>query len=95
MEHNYNKKQDKDLQLDELTKLTPKKPEHTHTKNEEHDHDHEHEDDDPDHEHGAEATPGKPGWMEHWTVSTKTFFHLTQRLVSLFKASAYPLRRRR
>lgn len=73
MEHNYNKKQDKDLQLDELTKLTPKKPEHTHTKNEEHDHDHEHEDDDPDHEHGAEATPGKPGWMEHWNLLAALF----------------------
>lgn len=75
MEHNHNEKQDKGLQLDALTKLTSKKLEHTQTNGEEHDHDHEHEhgDDDHGHEHGGEATPGKPGWMEHWNLLAALF----------------------
>jgi Cd2+/Zn2+-exporting ATPase len=74
MKHNHEGKQDTDLQLDELTKLTDKKPAHVHTKDDGHNHKHDHEDDDDDddhdHDHGAEGSSDKPAWMEHWNLLT-------------------------
>ena len=73
MKHNHKEKQDIGLQLDELTKVTDKKPEHAHAKEDGHDHEHDDEGDDHDHDHGAEVTPGKPQWLEHWNLLAALF----------------------
>ena len=63
MEHNHDIKQDDDLQLDNLTKITDKKSEHKHTADDNHDHDYN--DDDDEHNHGGEESAG---WKSHWDL---------------------------
>jgi len=60
MAHNHDIKQQDDLQLDSLTKITDSKSEHKHTANDGHDHDHDNED---EHDHGGEESEG---WKSHW-----------------------------
>lgn len=63
MEHNHDIKQEDDLQLDNLTKVTDKKSEHKHTAGDGNDHAHEEEGD--EHDHGGEESAG---WKSHWDL---------------------------
>ena len=65
MKDTHNEKQDTSLQLNQLTKVTDKKPEQVHTKDDGHNYD-----DDDGHNHGSEVTPDKPQWLEHWNLLT-------------------------
>ena len=56
MEHNHDIKQEDDLQLDNLSKITDYKSKHKHS--EEDGHDHEHSDDD-EHDHIGEQSAGR------------------------------------
>ena len=64
MEHNHGEREDTDLQLDELTKVSDKKSGHMHSEDEEHNHEHSH-DDDHDHDHGGGEDAG---WKSHWDL---------------------------
>ena len=55
MEHNHNQKQDNDLQLDQLEKITDNKEEHEHSGDDGH-----------DHEHGGDEA--QAGWKSHWDL---------------------------
>ena len=67
MEHNHEEKQNKDLQLNQLEKITDNKAVLEHSADD--GHDHEHTDDD-GHNHGSEVTSDKPQWLEHWHLLT-------------------------
>ena len=67
MEHNHEEKQNKDLQLNQLEKITDNKAVLEHSADD--GHDHEHTDDD-GHNHGLEVTSDKPQWLEHWNLLT-------------------------
>ena len=67
MEHNHEEKQNKDLQLNQLEKITDNKAVLEHSADD--GHDHEHTDDD-GHNHGSEVTSDKPQWLEHWNLLT-------------------------
>ena len=60
MEHNHDIKQEGDLQLDNLTKVTDNKSEHEHT-------------DADGHDHGSEESPG---WKSHWDLLLALFILL-------------------
>ncbi len=64
MKHNHDLKQEDDLQLDNLTKITNKKSQRKHIAGDGHDHDHDPEDDD-EHDHGGEESAG---WKSHWDL---------------------------
>ncbi len=64
MEHNHEEREDTDLQLDELTKVSDKKSGHMHSEDEEHNHEHSH-DDDHDHDHSGGENAG---WKSHWDL---------------------------
>lgn len=65
MEHNHDIKQDDDLQLDNVTKITDKKSEHVHHDHDSHDHEHDEEDEGHDHNHGGGESAG---WKSHWDL---------------------------
>jgi len=62
MEHNHDIKQQDDLQLDSLTKITDDKSEHKHGPDDGHDHEHDEED---EHDHGGDESAG---WKSHWDL---------------------------
>jgi Cd2+/Zn2+-exporting ATPase len=62
MAHNQDIKQNDDLQLDNLTKITDDKSAPKHSANDGHDHEHDEED---GHDHGGEASAG---WKAHWDL---------------------------
>jgi Cd2+/Zn2+-exporting ATPase len=59
MEHNHDIKQEDDLQLDNLTKVTVDKSEHHHNASDGQDHEHD------EHDHGGEESAG---WESHWDL---------------------------
>ncbi len=63
MKNNYEQNQDKGLQLDELVKVTDKKPHLEHSKEDMHGHAK-----DDGHNHGAASVSENPTWMEHWNL---------------------------
>lgn len=62
MEHNHDIKQDDDLQLGNLTKITDDKSVHKHSADDGHDHEH---DEDDEHDHGGDESAG---WKSHWDL---------------------------